>query len=323
MNYLDKRINADHLNHFINNGWVNIDLGLDPIFIKKILIEIKLLRKRAMDEKYELGRVYYDHLFNFNLAAIELPFNELICPEIIKVFFKKAEIGSIIKSLFGWENPVCSLSRLFCMGDFKYRGTWHRDHYPGQLFDYFEGSVFKLNKVQVGLYFEDQKGFRLLKKDFEQDNSKSIVDDNIISINSKVSFPIQPSEDSYVSVGGKAGSILIFDPSIFHQGSTQKERFDFHMRFEKEIKFKTKKNSFQDFSVIEHLHEKFEYKTKKIVGGIPKISRQPLSQRFYNSLNYIIPLYNLYRIFKSRKDIIKLKKFGKPDFFSNTIFQKP
>ena len=64
MNYLDKRINADHLNHFINNGWVNIDLGLDPIFIKKILIEIKLLRKRAMDEKYELGRVYYDHLFN-------------------------------------------------------------------------------------------------------------------------------------------------------------------------------------------------------------------------------------------------------------------
>ena len=53
MNYLDKK----DLNHFINNGWVNIDLGLDPIFINKILIEIKLMRKRAMDEKYEFGRV--------------------------------------------------------------------------------------------------------------------------------------------------------------------------------------------------------------------------------------------------------------------------
>ena len=75
--------------------------------------------------------------------------------------------------------------------------------------------------------------------------------------------------------------------------------------------------------MIEHLHEKFDHKTKKIVGEIPKISRQPIRQRFWNSLNYFIPLYNLYRIIKSRKDIIKLKKFGKPDFFSNSIFQKP
>jgi hypothetical protein len=322
LNFVENRITDYHVNHFKKNGWVNIDLGLDPIFIDKTLLELKLMKKKAKAKKHEFGRVYFDHLFNFNLAAIELPFNELICSELIKVFFSEAKIGSIINSLFGWENPICTLSRLFCMGNFKYRGNWHRDYYPEQMFSYGEENKIGLNIIQIGIYLENQKGFRLLKKDFEQGNLKSIIDDNFTSVNRKIGFPIQPSRESYTCVGGKAGSILIFDPSIYHQGSTQSGRFDFHMRFEKEIKLKSKKNIFQDFSVVDHLHEKFDLKMIEDDRGIPKIKRQSIKVRFFNSLNYIAPVYNLYKILKHRKEIIKLKTFGKPDFFSNSFFQK-
>ena len=39
LNFIENRITDDHVNHFKKNGWVNIDLGLDPIFIDKTLDE--------------------------------------------------------------------------------------------------------------------------------------------------------------------------------------------------------------------------------------------------------------------------------------------
>ena len=70
------------------------------------------------------------------------------------------------------------------------------------------------------------------------------------------------------------------------------------LRFEKEITSKSKKNTFQDFSVVDHLHEKFDVKMIEDIRGIPKIKRQSIKTRFFNSLNYIAPVYNLYKILK-------------------------
>jgi len=222
----------------------------------------------------------------------------------VKIFFSEAKIGSIIKELFSWDEPTCTISRLFCMGNYNYRGNWHRDDDINQIFNY--GSFFeKINTIQVGIYFENQFGFRILKKDYEYGQKKELIDINIENLNSKNQFPLQPHISSYSNVGGSAGSILIFD---------------FHMRFQKKYDGLKKENNFQDFSVIEKLHEEFDLKSSDI--DFPIINRQKITLRLLNSINYLIPIYNLYKISK-RKDINKkLSKFGRPDIFSNTLYQK-
>jgi len=315
----DNRVNKKDIDHFKLNGWVNINLNIDLDLIDKTLLELKEIRKNAIKSHYPFGRVYFDHLLDFNLAAIELPFNNQICTDPIKHFFKEARIGSILSSFFQTDLFSCTVARLFCMGDYKYRGNWHRDHRPKKLFDYGD-KIENIQVLQLGIYLEDQKGFRILKREFEDGFEKSIIDNQIEIMNEKVFFPLQPDKKTYSKVGGKKGSILIFDPTVYHQGSNQKSRIDFHMRFEKNNTKKTLKNSFQDFNVKEHLHEDFNHYNR--VQNIPNICRQNLKTRILNSINYYFPIYNSYKILLKKKDLKKMKMFGKPDFLSNTIFQK-
>ena len=134
---MEKRLSKEHFEHFREKGWVNIDLGLDDNFIDKVHIALNKMRSDAIINNYKYGRVYFDHLFDFNLAAIELPFNNDICSDIVFKFFQEAKIGTLIKNFIDWKNPLNTLSRLFCMGDYNYRGQWHRDSdYSKSLFDY-------------------------------------------------------------------------------------------------------------------------------------------------------------------------------------------
>jgi len=319
INFNDDRIGIDDINHFKEFGWVNINLNLSNQTIESALKDLKEMRRNAIKSNYPYGRVYFDHIHDFNLASIELPFNKSICPNSIKTFFSEAKIGSIIKDFFRWESPTCVLSRLFCMGNYNYRGNWHRDDSVNNIFDY-GSSLEKLNIIQVGIYLENQIGFRILKKDFEYGNKNEIIDYDIEQLNSLNQFPLQPDSSSYFKVGGNAGSILLFDPSIYHQGSNKNARFDFHMRFQKEFKGLSKENNFQDFKVTEHLHEDFDI--NNLILNIPKINRQKLGDRLLNSLNYFFPFYNFYNILRRKESYKKLSKFGKPDIFSNTLYQK-
>ena len=90
------------------------------------------MKRLSIKKDYKPRRIYHDHLIRNNKAAIELPFNDLICNLNIKNFFREAKIGSLVKTLMGWEDTCCDLARLFCMGNYKYRGNWHRD-YSGDL----------------------------------------------------------------------------------------------------------------------------------------------------------------------------------------------
>ena len=317
--FKDKRINQNHINHFQQKGWVNVELNLEDEIIKNALNDLKKMRSNTIKSNYPFGRVYFDHIHDFNLASIELPFNKLICLESVKIFFSKAKIGSIIKEFFSWNEPTCVLARLFCMGNYNYRGIWHRDDNVNQIFNY-GSQLEKINTVQVGVYFENQLGFRILNKDYEFGYKNEIIDNNIEKLNSKNQFPLQPHSSSYSKVGGTAGSILIFDPSIFHQGSNNKSRFDFHMRFQKNFDGIKKENYFQDFPVIEKLHEEFDLNCS--IENIPFINREKMYVRLKNSINYILPIYNFYKISKTRNINNKLSKFGKPDIYSNTLYQK-
>ncbi len=320
-NYNDFRVSNSDLIQFNKFGWVNINLQVEDDLINRTLTDLRLMRENAINSKYNYGRIYYDYLFDFNLASIELPFNNQICLENVREFFSKAKIGSILSDFFNSDDYTCTLARLFCMGDYKYRGVWHRDHNHKNLFDYGSQRE-KIDRLQVGIYLEDQTGFRILKKDYEDGFSKSIVNNRVTQINEKSFFPMQPNKNSYYSVGGQKGSILIFDPKIFHQGSNQRERFDFHLKFEKNFKGAKAINLFQDFNVVSYLHEKIKLNDKNIPDSIPKIKRQQFSTRLFNSLNYSLPLYNLYKIFKKYNYISAIRSFGKPDIFSNTFYQK-
>ena len=301
---MENRVKNYHFKHFREKGWVNIDLHLDSEYVDKVYSSLKQMRKNAISDKYKFGRVYYDHLMDFNLAAIELPFNDNICTEVVRNFFRKARIGSILKNFIDWESPVNILSRLFCMGNYNYRGQWHRDaESTKKMFKYGKEGKIKIDTIQVGIYSENQFGFRILKKIMKLDK-KTILKGELDSQNiSRIGIPINPLNESYDMVGGTKGSILLFDPNIFHQGSTSGSRFDFHMRFTDGKGKKYFKNNFQDFDVIQTL--KSDYKDN-LSNSISIIKRQSNQLRFINTFNYLFPIYNIYRILKDSQNIKKV-----------------
>ncbi len=72
--------------------------------------------------------------------------------------FSEIRLGDSIKFLTSWDDFYCPLARLFCMGDYKYRGMWHRD-VPIQ-----NGNPNLGSSIQIGIHLERQLGFRILKK---------------------------------------------------------------------------------------------------------------------------------------------------------------
>ena len=44
LNFLDKRVTIDDINHFKSNGWVNIDLQIDDEIIDKTLKELTFFK---------------------------------------------------------------------------------------------------------------------------------------------------------------------------------------------------------------------------------------------------------------------------------------
>ena len=317
---MENRVKDYHFQHFREKGWVNIDLDLDNKYVDEVYSSLKQMRKNAISKKYKFGRVYYDHLMDFNLAAIELPFNNNICTEIVRNFFRKARIGSILKNFIDWERPVNILSRLFCMGNYNYRGQWHRDaESTEKMFKYGNEGKIKIDTIQVGIYSENQFGFRILKKDYEVGRKKTILKGELDSQNiSNLGIPINPLNESYYMVGGTKGSILLFDPNIFHQGSTSGSRFDFHMRFTDGKGEKYSKNDFQDFDVVQNLQSDY---TDNLSNSIAIIKRQSHQLRLINTFNYLFPIYNIYRMLKDSKNIKKVSGFGRPDIFANTLYQ--
>ncbi len=276
------------------------------------------MRNNAIKSKYPLGRVYMDKLLKFNLAAIEAPFNNLIVEHEIKELFQGMNLGNAIRQITGWDEVYCSLARLFCSGDYKYRGNWHRDLDVGT-------SIESPSRIQVGIFMENQKGFRLFKKQYDILGYKSIVpNENFSKLVENFSRPLQPNPDCYYEVGGIAGSVLFFNPKLLHQGSTKSSRLDFHMRFDATpIKGKSySKNFFQDFHIIDHLVS--DYSVNKIVVNnyLPLAERQKMISRWKNSINYYTGIFNFKDAVKWKSENKLLKDFGHFDLTANTFFQR-
>ena len=327
----DPRISPENQFQFNKRGWTLVDLNLTDELIQISLKGLEEMKAKSIENEYKPRRIYYDHLFHKNPSAIELPFNKSICNEKVKYFFKQAKIGLLVKTLMNWENPCCDLARLFCMGDYKYRGNWHRDYIDD--LDNIHCLSNKRKIVLVGIYLLPQKGFRLLKKEFDYKGKNSIIKNKIIdkSIRS-FPFPLSPPKESFDEIDGQVGKALLFDPLIIHQGSNYHSRLDFHMKFFNSEANENKKNDFQDFSIIDILHEDFKIPlgsnaTKNFIkfNNIPFDNRSSFVNRISNSIDYRTCLRRLLKIqsLKANASYKSLQNNGwKIDFFANTIFQE-
>ena len=327
---IDNRLSKLNIEEFNKKGWTLVDLKLSPNVLKKATLGLKQMKIDAINNFYKPKRIYYDHLFTNNIAAIELPFNNEICNGNVKNLFKKAKIGSLVKSLMNWENPCCDLSRLFCMGDFKYRGNWHRDYRDEIDNIHLDSGVRDI--ILVGIYLLPQKGFRLLKKDFDYKGVNSIIKNKLIDRTiAAFDFPLSPPKNSYYEINGTIGTALFFDPLLIHQGSNYGPRFDFHMKFYNSKNGLKHINSFQDFGVINILKENFQISNQSKtnidnfeLSKIPFSSRSSLLNRFSNSIDYLFCLRRIAKILRLRKsqDYLLLKNEGwEIDFFSNSFWQ--
>ena len=98
----DNRITAENEFEFNKRGWTLIDLKLSEESIFQAQNGLKSMKRLSIKNDYKPRRIYYDHLISNNQAAIELPFNKIICNSYIKDFFREAKIGSLVKTLLGW-----------------------------------------------------------------------------------------------------------------------------------------------------------------------------------------------------------------------------
>ena len=329
---IDNRISTDNIFEFNKRGWTLIDLNLSEKSISNAQEGLEEMKKLSIKNDYKPGRFYYDHLITNNKAAIELPFNNLICNLKIKNFFKEAKIGSLVRTLMNWEDTCCDLARLFCMGDYKYRGNWHRDYITDLKNIQHDSNLRDI--VLVGIYLLPQRGFRLLKKEYDFNGIKSIVKDyETDKAITSFSYPLSPPTASYDVINGTIGSVLFFDPLLLHQGSNFSSRLDFHMKFCNSINRGCMKNDFQDFFVIDILSENyklpFEDQNSKEVNSesfpVPLTKRSTIFQKLSNSIDYRTCLRKFLKIngLKNHKDYKLIKSQGwELDFFSNTIFQK-
>jgi len=96
MGNLTKNFNKSE---FDKRGWTLVDLKLSKELITEAVNGLKIMRHNSIKNDYKPRRIYYDHLFKNNLAAIELPFNKDICSESIRNLFKEAKVGSLVRTL--------------------------------------------------------------------------------------------------------------------------------------------------------------------------------------------------------------------------------
>ena len=328
--FTEERITEKHRLEFDSKGWTQVDLMLSKESIKIAIEGLEKIRKDSILKDYKPRRIYYDHLISNNLSAIEIPFNKSICNKNIHYLFQKAKIGSLIKKLMGWEKPCCDLARLFCMNNFKYRGNWHRD-YDCDL-SKVQYSSSKRDFILAGIYLRNQKGFRILKKEYDFNGQRTIVKNKELDeLIHSFAFPLSPPSDSFYEIEGKVGHVLFFDPLLLHQGSTYGSRLDFHMKFCESKEMTHTRNNFQDFDVIDILNEDFnlpknssEIKAFENKYKIPFVKRDSISEKLRNSIDYRLGLRSILKMNKIKNQSYQLiKNEGwKIDWFSNTQWQQ-
>ncbi len=295
---------------FEKNGWFKTSLNLEKEEIQKYQKVIESLIFEAKNKKYPLGKMYHDYLFSYNLAAVEAPLNKNICNDEVYDFFETIKIGQIIKKLKNWNDTYCSLIRIFCMEKYNYSGHWHKDAYDN------------IDIVQVSICLKDEKGFKIVKKEFQKDIDE-IYDQKILNEIEKCKLPLKIEQKYFHNIEIKKGEVFFFEPSLLHQGCTHSERLQFHMRFnnteDKSYENELFYHSSFDYSFSNFLN--FNLNLDEIKKKFVNVRRSSIFYRLFKTLNYYVPIVNLVAYFSQKKKFSFNKKIDF-DFFSNSCLQE-
>lgn len=313
---------SDH-SHLLEHGWVSLDMGISKADLKRYRDALLAMRARAVREAYPIGRIYWDYLGTNNLAAIEAPLNDAILDPSLVEMFGRLQLGDLTSSILNWPGSYCSLVRLFCMDGYKYRGHWHRD-YP-----LYQPEVEKLSSLQVAVYVEDQPGFRILRKGMEFDQDESIFPDESAA-NDVLLTPLYVNlpEDTYIETKGRAGTVMLFNPSVMHQGSSAKRRLDFHMRFRSTNVPSEDRALVQDeslgFQMLDFLSPEFDLAKIKRDNLLPLVERSDFTRRLINTVGYYSGLRNAADFMRLRTEWKKVRRNApvQKDYGANTLFQR-
>ncbi len=301
-------------------GWTIIDMEIDADRLNLYRDAILRLRDKAFISKYPIGRVYFPHFRSLNIAGIESIFNNLIVNEDIKSFFRDLQLGKVLRELMGWSESHLELIRLFTMGNYKYRGNWHRD--SGR----FRRSITEMNEIQMAIYVQEDSGFKIFKPEMDINGN----DQNAIKVppESSPHLPLKISSLYYTEINARPGSVLFFNPGLLHQGNTKSERLDFHLRFLKEPILRGRnrdkglsycKNDYLDFKFLNIYDENYDLSQDRTSA---RIGNHSLMKRVGGSINYYTGILNirnhLLYLSQSKDDSLDPWKF---DLFANTIFQ--
>ena len=301
------KINSNNLKHYKDKGWCILKSGFSNVELLNFQKKVYEIEINAKKFNYKPGRVYYDYIYDFNLAAVEAPLNNLVCNKEVFNFFDTLKIGTVIKKITGWENTICPLIRLFCMNNYNYSGHWHQD------------AIGKNNAVQASIIFNDENGFKILKK---ENRDIFFNEEKMLKLEKharKNSLPTLLNEKYYDTLNVKLGDIVLFDPFLLHKGSSNNKRLQFHMMFlnyDKEINFKSFESSNFDFYFNDYYD--FSKSEHEIIKSLPYVKRSSIYYKLKNSINYYIPIFNILHYLRQRRAENEFDY----EIFSNTAYQK-
>jgi len=211
-------LDIQQLADFHKNGYVLVPGVLGSADLQKARDAALEILNKVESHLYPYYRVY-DDLLPVNIAGVEHLFHPTIFSKDLFRSVIASEVlkyaTSILKSHpdnEGVNDFALTINRLICTTRYQHSGLWHRDGKPGEA-----------NYVLSALYLYDENGFVIIPGSHLCENSE----DTILRLRESPRARL-PGE---VRVGGKAGDLLLFHPSLLHRGTSSGYRTHIHQGF--------------------------------------------------------------------------------------------
>ena len=266
-----------------NNGYLHIKNYFDP---NQICFEADKVLQNSQNIKWKFVKVYHNIFLNkfINIFSINFPFNKQLNSNLFAEF-NKINLEKILISNTNWNYFKIISVELQHNHKYNYQSTWHRDT-----------QTANLENIVVILFLRNEKGFRLVPKNFEENMLKN---SNFSKEKSYKNGYAYLSNKYYKEFNASAGDILIFDAGLLHQGYCTEKRTHLFVRC-KENKFQ---NTIDEYLKPDVLLDDIYYLSKKHNWDF---NQNPYSlinkiKSLFNFFLYYFPLVKLIKYFFDRK----------------------
>jgi len=268
------------------SGFLYFENYFDP---NKICGEADKVLKNSQKIKWRFVKVYHNiFLYKLiNIFAINFPFNKKLNSNLFDEFCK-IDLKNIILKNISWNNFEITSVELQHNEKYNYQSTWHRD-----------AEISNLKSIVIILFLRNEKGFRLVPKNIEDD---MINNTTFSKEKSYRNGYVNLSKKYYKEFNAKAGDILIFDAGLLHQGYCTGKRTHLLVR----SKENTLKNTIDDSLRPDAILDDLAYFSKQHNWNF---NQNPYSfiQKIKSILNFLLYYFPIVKIIKYLLDTKKKK----------------